>query len=809
MPAAGAIRAGRAEVEIGANLGPLRRGLQRVQATVALWGSALKSGGLRVLGAVTAVATPLGFAVKRLIDLDDELRKVAAVSGATEAEFGALTETAERLGRETSFTAAEVAQGMRFLGMAGYNVQQILAGIPHVLNLARAGALDLGAASDIATDIATAFGLSADQIGRVADVLTKTATSSNTDVLMVGEAMKYAGAVAATAGQSLEEIAAAMGVLAGAGVKASMAGTSLRGMLIKMANDGRQKLAQLGVAVEDAAGNTRPLMDVIQDLGRRTAGLSELERVGVFADIFGQRAVTAALAIANAGGAVDAFRQKITQSTGTAARVAAEMDAGIGGAFRRLASAIEGAAIKIARAVEPMVTQWATALRGVAGWIARVAAKNPELFRTLARGLAIAAAVGAAMVGLGLALQMVSFALGGLKLPLAIASVGLRGLALTFGLFKVVPAILGTVVTAVRGVGLAMMALGGGPVGLLIAAAATVGAVWIATTTDWRSALTSAGETVRTVAAQAQSVWQAAIATLRESWSAFAAAIAAGEVGAAMGVVAATAKLAWTKAATAIYAVWANVSDAILALWTEGSVWLQRVGVNAWFGIQKVAQQVATAVLSAWITVTTYLKAAWIGIAGAIREAWAWVTGGDTEAIRRQTDAAVAELADQMQRKLAAVGGGEKDVLAAIEKQRQAALAEIERRRQEAHVKHGQRYRDMLQQAQQQLDQARQNWREAVQRAREAAKSAEEKATKEKESDEAGENVAERQRKAYERGALGLRRAEQVAIAGTFNAAVAARSLGSPRTVDRIAVATEATAVNTKQIADNLGGVFT
>ncbi|GHT36464.1 hypothetical protein FACS189427_08120 [Planctomycetales bacterium] len=131
-----------------------------------------------------------------------QLSKVQAVSGATAKQMGELREQAKLLGRTTFFTASQVGNAQQMLAQAGFNPEQIKAALPDVLNLALAGDLDIGEAADIATNISTPFGIAADKLNRVNDVLAKAANSSNTNVREMGQAFKYAAPAAAAAGQN-------------------------------------------------------------------------------------------------------------------------------------------------------------------------------------------------------------------------------------------------------------------------------------------------------------------------------------------------------------------------------------------------------------------------------------------------------------------------------------------------------------------------------------------------------------------------------------------------------------------------------
>ena len=136
-------------------------------------------------------------AVKTMASFEQTMAGVAAVTQATGDDFDAMSAKARELGATTSFSATEAAEGMRFLGQAGFDTEQIIAGIPSVLNLARAGMIDLGRASDIASDIGTAFRISAEDIGRVADVIAATASNSNTNIELLGNSMSFLSAQAA------------------------------------------------------------------------------------------------------------------------------------------------------------------------------------------------------------------------------------------------------------------------------------------------------------------------------------------------------------------------------------------------------------------------------------------------------------------------------------------------------------------------------------------------------------------------------------------------------------------------------------
>src|SRR5690554_4744501 len=163
-----------------------------------------------------------GLMVKTATDFDDSMRKVAAVTGATGDQFDRLRQQAIDLGASTAWSASESAEAMQYLGMAGLDTNEILEATPQMLSLASAGAMDLGTAADIATNVLSGFNLEISDLAHVSDVLAEAASSSNTSVEQLGYAMAYVGPVASSAGLSIEETTAAIQVLSNAGIQGTM-----------------------------------------------------------------------------------------------------------------------------------------------------------------------------------------------------------------------------------------------------------------------------------------------------------------------------------------------------------------------------------------------------------------------------------------------------------------------------------------------------------------------------------------------------------------------------------------------------------
>lgn len=175
-------------------------------------------------------------AVKAGSDFEAQMSRVKAISGATGTEFEKLKDQAIQLGADTSFSASQAAEGMENLAAAGFNVNETLDAMPGLLDLAAASGEDLSKSSDIAASAVRGFGLEAKQTGHVADVLAANANKTNSSVSETGEAMKYVAPLARAAGLSFEETAAAIGIMANAGIQGSQAGTTLRAAISRLSN---------------------------------------------------------------------------------------------------------------------------------------------------------------------------------------------------------------------------------------------------------------------------------------------------------------------------------------------------------------------------------------------------------------------------------------------------------------------------------------------------------------------------------------------------------------------------------------------
>lgn len=445
-----AIRAGAAYVELLLNDSKLVRGLQQAQKKLKHFGTGVKKIGkdITLLGA--GMVTPFAASVKIFTSFADAMAAVQAKTFSSAEDFKRLSETAKRLGATTSFSATEAANGMEALGAAGFKTEQILAGIGPTLQLARAGAMGLGEAADVAVSVMGGFGMAATDIQKVSDVLAQTANASLTGVFEIGETMKYASSWAKTAGQSIEDTGAAIALLANRGVKGTMAGTDLAIILKALAGgDAVEPLRQLGIETTDAAGNIRSIVDVMEDLGRATQGMDPSAKIQLMNKAF-ERGAKSAIALSDAGQELRDLQDQINNSTGAVGKMAGVMENTVGGSFREFSSAVEGLAIAVGESLEPTIRKWAQQITANISTIGTWVSENQGLIVSLAKITAGVIAGGAALYVLGTIFSGLSAIVGLFTTALTLAGTAIALLGtLAYALATPVGAIVGAIGVAI------------------------------------------------------------------------------------------------------------------------------------------------------------------------------------------------------------------------------------------------------------------------------------------------------------------------------------------------------------------------
>lgn len=287
-------------------------------------------------------------------NFESSMANVSAISGATGKDLEDLEAKAKAVGSSTKFSASEAADGLSYMAMAGWKTQDMIAGMDGIVALAASSNTDLAQASDIVTDALTAFGKSAGDSGRLANIMAATSSNANTNVTMLGESFKYVASTAGAMGYSMEDVSVALGLMANSNIKASQAGTSLRTLLVNMAkptDEMQSAMSKLGISLTDASGKMKPLSGIMTDLRSSFKNLNEEEKANLAATLAGKEGMSGLLAIV---GASEEDYNKLTgaiasssDGMGTAAEMAEKMQDTFQGDVTSMKSKWEGFGITL------------------------------------------------------------------------------------------------------------------------------------------------------------------------------------------------------------------------------------------------------------------------------------------------------------------------------------------------------------------------------------------------------------------------------------------------------------------------------
>jgi TP901 family phage tail tape measure protein len=303
--------------------------------------SALKLG---VVGAAAFIGI-----VKSAADFDKQMSAVSAATHASTQDMALLRAAALQAGKDTQYSATQAADGITQLSKAGISTADILGGgLKGALSLAAAGQLAVGDAAEIAASALTQFKLQGKDVPHVADLLAAAAGKAQGSVQDMGMALNQSGLVAAQFGLSIEDTTGVLAEFANAGLTGSDAGTSLKTMLLALANptgQTRDLMHQLGISFYDATGKFIGFNGVAQVLQTRLKGLTDAQRQQALGQIFGNDAIRSASILYTDGAAgVDKWKGAVNDA-GYASATAAKLTDNLAGDVERLKGSVETLAI--------------------------------------------------------------------------------------------------------------------------------------------------------------------------------------------------------------------------------------------------------------------------------------------------------------------------------------------------------------------------------------------------------------------------------------------------------------------------------
>lgn len=429
---------------------------QRQTATAgdkfAAMGSALTSVGGTLTKTVTLPLVGIGTAaVKTAANFESAMSRVIAITNTdlygTEKTYDMLKDAAMEWGAKTKYSASEAADALYYMSLAGWDVNESIAGLPGVLSLAAASGMELGAASDIVTDFLTAFGLEADYAAQMADMMAYAQANANTTTQMLADAYGNCAVQAHSFGATLEETTAYLSKMADSGLKGSEAGTALNAVfrdITQNMEDGKIQIGETAIAVEDASGNFRSLTDIIEDINKATEGMGDAQKAAALYTTFTSRSYKGLSILLESGADnLREFTKELYNSSGTAGDQMNEMLNNLSGQLTILKSTFETLMITIGDMLMPTIKSIVERLQNLTNYLNSLDESQKRTLITIAE---IAAAIGPLLILVG-------------KFSTAISSIigligGTGGLA--------------TVLTTLTG-----------PIGVVIAAVAALVVAWV------------------------------------------------------------------------------------------------------------------------------------------------------------------------------------------------------------------------------------------------------------------------------------------------------------------------------------------
>lgn len=356
------------------------RGMAQAESASSRLTGKVNGTGKAIKGMIVGAAAiaGIGIGIKNVADVfvgfQKEMSNVKALTGETsDIAMKGLTEKAKEMGRLLPASATDAAKAMSGLGSAGFTTNEIMKSIEGTLYLATAAQTDMATAADITSSTLRGFGLEAGKSGHVSDVLALAAAKTNAGIIDMGESLKYSAPVAHAFGISLEEITAATGLMANAGIKGSMSGTTLRSAMMsltKVSKPAQKAMDNIGFSAFDSAGKMNPLSKIIGDIKEKTKGLTQEQKNGTIGAIFGKTALSGMLTLIDSGPEkLNALTKTLQKADGAAKQMAETQTDNLYGALKLVEGQFETLKINIGEKAAPAITK---ALKGIAGAIPKM-----------------------------------------------------------------------------------------------------------------------------------------------------------------------------------------------------------------------------------------------------------------------------------------------------------------------------------------------------------------------------------------------------------------------------------------------------
>ena len=429
---AGAVRAGSAYVEIGADPRKFFGALNRVNKALGSMGRAVAGAGAKATAIGVGTLAPFAAAVRQGAAYQSPLLNIQASTGATAAELDKLRAASMQMSQAMGVGPTQITNSFLELLKAGMSVEQVLGGVGRTaIEFAAVAQIDVAAAANIMSKAMNAFGVDA---STAANSMSSAADASATSIEEMTQAFSQASAVAANSNMSIDDLSAALAVLANKGIVGSDAGTSVKTMMQKLkvpTDEAAAALEKVGLSFDSFRGADKQLLDTAGVIGVLENALRNVDaqtRDAVLGKVFGSDAIRAVTVFTQVG--VEGFnnmKSAMTRAMSVGDKFKT-MTSGLAGAGQAVMAAMERLAIAISDAVGPAVMALAKPITGLINGLTDFASENKETVAAIAKFGVAAVAVGGALTGLGLSLQVTSFAFSGIGKSVLLAISPLTGL---------------------------------------------------------------------------------------------------------------------------------------------------------------------------------------------------------------------------------------------------------------------------------------------------------------------------------------------------------------------------------------------
>jgi len=425
MASASGIRLGKVFVEIGADPSKLFSALNKLNKRIGSIGSSMTNFGGKMTALGAGLAAPIALAVRQGTNFESVLKNISASTGATAQDIGKVNAAAMQLSESMGTGPTAIAQGFLELLKAGMPLEAVLSGAGKAaLEFAKVGELAVAEAAVVMSDAMNVFGVDA---AGAANTMSAAADASSTSIQEIAMAFTQVSAVAAQSNQGIDDVAAALALMANAGVKGSDAGTSLKNMFAKLKSPvdaAATALASIGLSTEsfrDASGAMLPLAQQIEVLRNATAGLDQAAKDDVFQRVFGTDAIRAALILTEAGATgIDGMKKSMADALPVSEKYR-QLQSGLAGLAEALSGSIQRLAIALTAALGPALTSLAKFLTGAVNGATRFIKENEQMAAKIAIGIAALTSAGVVLASLGVSLRLAAAGMSGFTMAATLA----------------------------------------------------------------------------------------------------------------------------------------------------------------------------------------------------------------------------------------------------------------------------------------------------------------------------------------------------------------------------------------------------